>query len=175
MAFELPLVVAIGLGIWNFINDPLIGKAVSIFGAGALIAFGAIQLRASVKNTHRKGGEDGEVPQPEVKKIGNPGLLAAFLTGLAFTALNPYFLMWWFTVGLTLIAEALKYGAIYGILLMFSFHIWLDYAWLGLTGYATAVGSRFLKGKYLNLISLILALIILLWGLWMLESAITAL
>ncbi len=175
MVFELPLVIAIGLGIWNFVNDPVIGRAIGFFGAAALIAFGVIQLRSALRNMRGKSRDSGKASQGRIKGISNPGLFAAFLTGLAFTALNPYFLMWWFTFGLPLILEALKYGALYGILLMFAFHIWLDYAWLGLTGYATAIGSKFLKEKYLNAISIALALIILLWGVWMLESAITAL
>lgn len=177
MAFELPLVMAIGLGVWNFVSDPLIWRAVGLLGACALITFGFIQLWASIKSL-RAGFSEVCVKgasRSRIREAGDPGLFTAFLTGLTFTALNPYFIMWWFTVGLTLISEALRYGAIYGILQMFGFHIWLDYAWLGLTGYAAAVGGKLLSGRHVNLVATALALAIIGLGVWMLEAAATAL
>ncbi len=173
MAFELPLVIAIGYGLWNFVNDPLIGKIIELFGAVALIGFGAIQLSSSVKSLRGNYGSGFERHHRgfEPKRSG---LFGAFLVGFLFTALNPYFLMWWFTIGVPLIAEALRLGALYGILLMFVFHIWMDYAWLGLTGYAAAVGSKLFNDKARNVVSMILATIILLWGTIMLHSAVMA-
>ncbi|MEM4021550.1 MAG: lysine transporter LysE, partial [Nitrososphaerota archaeon] len=76
----------------------------------------------------------------------------------------PYFLTWWFTVGLPLISEGIRMGGLAGILTMFGFHIWLDYAWLGAAGYATATGAKFLKPKHMSLLSLALAIAIILLG-----------
>ncbi|MCD6235666.1 MAG: LysE family transporter [Thaumarchaeota archaeon] len=99
---------------------------------------------------------------------------APFIIGFLFTALNPYFLMWWFTIGIPLISEAIKIGALYGILLMFAFHIWMDYAWLGFAGYAAAAGSKFFDKKARIILSIALAAIILAWGAAMLGSSVTA-
>ncbi|MCX8187954.1 MAG: LysE family transporter [Nitrososphaeria archaeon] len=174
MAFELPLVVAIGFGIWNFLGNHLARAAIGLLGASALIAFGALQLRSSIKDLSRSGGEiAGHVGVNAF--IESSGLFSAFLVGLIFTALNPYFIMWWFTIGLSLIAEAIKISALTGIFIMFIFHIWLDYAWLGFTGYATAVGSRLLKPRYLTLISLSLAILIVILGIILLESTMATL
>lgn len=163
MVFELPLVIAISFGIWGFINDPTVSFSIGFVGAVALIVFGFLQARSSLKSISSKDGAANEDPQAKlVPRRG--GLSAAFLVGLLFTGLNPYFLTWWFTVGLTLISEAIKIGAIMGVFLMFAFHIWLDYAWLGAAGYATATGASFLKPRQINMLSLALALAVAAFG-----------
>jgi len=174
MVFELPLVVAIGFGIWSFISDPLIKSFIGILGAAALIAFGVAQAYSSSKRIFRENAVNDDEGFSRLKPR-KAGLFNAFLVGLVFTALNPYFLMWWFTIGLSLIAEAIRLSAIAGIFVMFAFHIWLDYAWLGFTGYATAVGSKALKPRQINLISLILDVIIVIAGIMLLQSVVTAL
>jgi len=170
MAFELPLILAIAFGIWNFIQDPGISFMIGIVGSAALIAFGLLQARSSLKRLSA-GGNLGNSGQPLLLVHGT-GLLAAFLVGLLFTALNPYFLTWWFTVGLPLISEGVKMSGLAGLLTMFGFHIWLDYAWLGTAGYATATGARFLKPKQMNALSLALAIAVIILGARLLTTTI---
>lgn len=161
MVFELPLILAIAFGIWSFIQDPGTSFMIGIVGSAALVAFGLLQIRSSIKSfSGNDPGSSGQIPL----LTRGAGLLAAFLVGLTFTALNPYFLTWWFTVGLPLISEGIRMGGLAGILTMFGFHIWLDYAWLGAAGYATATGAKFLKPKHMSLLSLALAIAIILLG-----------
>ncbi|HDD66418.1 MAG TPA: hypothetical protein ENG52_02200 [Nitrososphaeria archaeon] len=172
MAFELPLVLLIGLGVWSFMADPAVRLAIGVVGGAALMAFGLIQARSSIKAIGSEADSVGGDPLGRLT-LGRRGFSAAFLVGFLFTALNPYFLMWWFTVGLILISEAIKLGALAGILLMFAFHIWVDYAWLGAAGYAVAVGARFLKPRQISILSLILALTIIVLGAMFIRSAVT--
>jgi len=67
-------------------------------------------------------------------------------------------------VGLPLISEGVRMGGLAGLLTMFGFHIWLDYAWLGAAGYATATGAKFLKPKQMNILSLALAIAVTIFG-----------
>ena len=61
--------------------------------------------------------------------------------------INPFFLIWWATVGSLLVTQALILGAFLGVLVMFGAHIWMDYAWLG--GAASlAPRGGFLLGKW---------------------------
>lgn len=167
MVFELPLVVAISFGIWSFINDPAVSFSIGLVGAIALIVFGILQARSSLRSISTKEEKINGDPQSKLV-LGRRGFSAAFLVGLLFTGLNPYFLTWWFTVGLTLISEAIKMGAITGVFLMFAFHIWLDYAWLGAAGYATATGASFLKPRQINILSLALAVMVAAFGILLL-------
>ncbi|MCD6312638.1 MAG: LysE family transporter [Thaumarchaeota archaeon] len=167
MVFELPLVIAISFGIWGFISDPTISFSIGLVGSLALILFGFLQARSSLKSIlTRNEAVKGDPKAKLILKSG--GFSAAFLVGLLFTGLNPYFLTWWFTVGLTLISEAIKIGAITGVFLMFAFHIWLDYAWLGAAGYATATGASFLKPRQISILSLALALAVAAFGIMLL-------
>jgi len=170
MAFELPLVILIGLGMWSFIADSTVRLTISAVGGAALIIFGLIQARSSIK-VIRSGGDSIDEGSSGKLAIGGRGFSAAFLVGFLFTALNPYFLVWWFTAGLILISEAIRLGALAGILLMFAFHIWIDYAWLGAAGYVTAIGARFLKPRQISILSLILALTIIVLGAMFIRSA----
>jgi threonine/homoserine/homoserine lactone efflux protein len=49
-------------------------------------------------------------------------------TGMILTGVNPYFLLWWATVGLTLITGATKFG-VYGLLLFILVHWLCDLIW----------------------------------------------
>ncbi|MEB3861729.1 MAG: LysE family transporter [Desulfurococcales archaeon] len=71
--------------------------------------------------------------------------LQAILAGIVLTALNPYFLAWWATVGYPLVEGAARHGA-RGFTVMYASHVWMDYAWLGLLawggGAARVLGVR---------------------------------
>jgi len=169
MVFELPLIIVIRLGMWSFIDDPIVKLTIGIVGGAGLMAFGILQIRSSIREIRSRDG----VMEKNLSSrfmLGKSRLLTAFLIGFFFTALNPYFLVWWFTAGLILISEAIKLDAVIGIFIMFIFHIWLDYAWLGAAGYTTATGARFLGPRLINLLSLALAIIIVVLGADILRS-----
>jgi threonine/homoserine/homoserine lactone efflux protein len=172
MAFELPLILAIAFGIWSFIQNPSISFMIGIVGSAALIAFGLLQARSSIRGF--SADDDPRNSGQALLLARGTGLLTAFLVGLIFTALNPYFLMWWFTVGLPLISEGVRMGGLVGVLVMSGFHIWLDYAWLGVAGYATATGARFLRPKQMNSLSLALAIAVIMFGALLLTRTLRA-
>ena len=91
------------------------------------------------------------------KTLGRP-----LVIGLIFSALNPFFLVWWFTVGLKLISDSIfMFGVLEGILILFTLHIWMDYAWLSVTAYLISKGKSIINDKlyryFLLSISIILA------------------
>ncbi len=61
------------------------------------------------------------------------------LTGILLTALNPFFLVWWFSIGGTLIAESIiLFGKLGALFLLFS-HVWIDFVWLSAVAYFTSL------------------------------------
>jgi len=73
-----------------------------------------------------------------------------FVIGLLFTGLNPYFILWWLTVGSNLILLALEFAALAGVVFMFLCHVWMDYVWLTSVAYfakrgVNALGSRWYR------------------------------
>ena len=88
-----------------------------------------------------------------------------------FTGINPFFLIWWATVGSLLVTQALILGAFLGVLAMFGAHIWMDYAWLGGTASLTAKGG-FLLGKWYRVILITFGLGMLYFGATFIASGI---
>ena len=72
----------------------------------------------------------------------------SLFAGAAMTAFNPYFIMWWLTVGLTLITKSVEFGLL-GLILFILAHEMCDYVWLGFvsafSGKIAAMGDKLTK------------------------------
>jgi len=88
----------------------------------------------------------------------NPVLIGIILTGL-----NPYFLLWWLSVGLPLIRLSISMGFLF-LLLMYGSHIWMDYLWLTLMGFAGESGAKILKSKGYGILLILLGIILALFA-----------
>jgi len=128
--FEFPLVLLIGVGSSHIINNELFLNIAGMIGGLALIIFSILLLQDLI--SLRKG--DGE----RILKIsGGP-----ILTGFLFTALNPYFIVWWTTVGLKLIIDIILTGGILFVIFFYPIHVWMDYVWLSLVSYLSSKGRK---------------------------------
>lgn len=85
------------------------------------------------------------------------------LIGIALTGLNPYFLLWWLSVGLPLIQLSMSMGFPL-LLLMYGAHVWMDYFWLTLMGFAGESGVKILKSKGYGILLIALGLILALFA-----------
>jgi len=128
---ELPLVILLGVGVLSLESIPYFREVVALLGAISLFVFAGMQIKSVLK-------------KPASIFEGNHG---PFLAGIMFSALNPFFLIWWFTIGFKLISDALILASFAGIGIMFAFHIWMDYAWLGTVGYLSSKGKKILSSK----------------------------
>lgn len=68
------------------------------------------------------------------------------LAGMVISISNPYWLMWWVMVGLTMITQAFNFGWI-GVLLFYLGHILSDLGWYSLISGAIVKGRRFLSDR----------------------------
>lgn len=126
---ELPLVILIGFGILSLAVMPQFRVLIGAVGAASLFGFAVLQIRSVLRKE-----------QARQKSRYGP-----FLAGILLTGLNPFFLLWWFTIGFKLISDALLLWSMWGILIMFGFHIWMDYAWLVLISFLSSKGRVFLS------------------------------
>ncbi|MBC8438248.1 MAG: LysE family transporter [Deltaproteobacteria bacterium] len=79
--------------------------------------------------------------EPGDEKSGN-----IILTGILMSAANPYFIIWWATIGLGYILQSSEYG-LAGILSFFSGHILADLTWYTIISTAVGKGRSFLSDK----------------------------
>jgi threonine/homoserine/homoserine lactone efflux protein len=150
---EFPLVMLIAFGISSVMNFPGFTFYAGLVGGSLLVAFGLLQVRSAIR--YRVSLE----PVQQAKSGSK-----ALILGVGLTALNPYFVLWWLTVGLGLVAQAVELGAIFGVLIMYVSHVWMDYAWLIATAYLSARGRMLLKGRGYRLLLLGLAAFLIYFG-----------
>ncbi len=132
---EFTLVMLLALGLLTVSNEPTVRFAVGAIGGVALIVFGFMQIRSSLKETEKTN----------FTKSSNKNLL---LIGLALTGLNPYFIIWWLTIGANLILISLEFAGILGVVLMYICHVWVDYAWLTLVAGFAKKGAKLLRQRW---------------------------
>ncbi len=113
---EFPLVLALALGLLAAASQPAIKGVIGFVGGVGLIGFGVLQIYYTAKT------------KPEFDEVPRNRSIAAssFVLGLALTGLNPYFILWWLTIGSVLIVQALAFAAIVGVLIMYVSHVWMD-------------------------------------------------
>jgi len=132
---EFPLMVVIVLGVGMYFKMPKVQIAIGLAG-GIFLIFMGIQSFLSLKT-------EAEV---EAKSLDSRPILA----GIILSAGNPYFLLWWATVGLALATQATKWG-IWAFALFALTHWSVDLIWLQVLSWAsfkgsTLLGQRGLKG-----------------------------
>ncbi len=156
---EFPLVIGLTVGLQTFLQS--LTALIAISGGIVLLVFASIQLLQVSRHIEL---DSKKLPSFWDKR---PGIIV----GLAFTALNPFFILWWVTVGTVLTNEALALGAITGVLVMFGAHIWMDYAWLGGTAILAERG-RFVLGTRYRLLLVVFSIAMIYFGTSFIVSAI---
>jgi threonine/homoserine/homoserine lactone efflux protein len=167
---ELPLIILLVMGISQIPDTDLtsIGnlKIVGIVGGIAIVVFSIMQIKDIIKR------KDVDITlnsnsKKEIQRVNYNNRNRPITLGIIFSALNPFFLAWWLTVGLKLMSDSISsFGVLSGTLSLFSFHIWMDYAWLTLVSYLVFKGISILKSKYYKTLLLILSIIFGFYGLY---------
>jgi threonine/homoserine/homoserine lactone efflux protein len=129
---EFPLVILLGIGVFSLKSFPEFRTVISIAGAITLFVFASVQIKNTLQNNK------------DMTSIPRHGPL---FTGIALSALNPFFIIWWLTIGFKLISDAMLIWAFSGILVVFFLHIWMDYVWLGGISFLASKSSRILSNR----------------------------
>ena len=157
---ELPLIIILASGLITFSSittTNLVSKLISLSGGIVILVFSAVQIEALLK---KKKGEKKIYFNTHNKK--DPLIIGSILS-----ALNPFFILWWLTAGLKLISDSLElYGFAMGIVVVFSFHIWMDYGWLAVTAHLISRGTLIFRSKYYPILLLALNAALIYYGIY---------
>jgi threonine/homoserine/homoserine lactone efflux protein len=118
-AAETILVALLGLGLGHVLHYPLVIGAIGLGGGGVLWWMGWGTVAAA-----RFGPADAPVREGEVGP--SHGLLRA---GVLATAGNPYWLLWWATVGAAYFVAFSRFGVAAIVVLFLLGHLVLDLGW----------------------------------------------
>jgi threonine/homoserine/homoserine lactone efflux protein len=88
----------------------------------------------------------------------------AVLTGITFSALNPFFIIWWISIGLKLISDAMLIWAFVGIVVVFLLHIWMDFVWLYSVARIASKSSKILSNKNYKILMIGLSVMMVYFG-----------
>ncbi len=152
---EFPLMVVIILGLGRYFELPRVQIAIGLAGGAFLLLMGAQSLVAL------RAKADAE---PKAFK-GGP-----VLAGVVLSAGNPYFLIWWATVGLALATQATQWG-IWAFGLFALTHWLVDLVWLQALSWASFKGSVLLGPRGRRIVQAVCAAALLVFGLFFVYNA----
>jgi len=153
---ELPLVILLGLSAFSLETIPEFRTYIAIIGALGLFVFAGIQLKQIFKNRLESINEPKHGP---------------FLAGILLSALNPFFIIWWLTIGFKLISDSIIFWSFWGILIMFLLHIWMDYVWLSSTALVSSRISKILSNRNFKVLVVGLSVVLVYFGITFLIDA----
>jgi len=156
---EFGLVMLLALGLLTVVNEPAVKAVIGVVGGVFLLAFGVLQI-------HQFLISKSEFSGIETMASRNPLLL-----GSLFTGLNPYFIIWWLTVGLKLISDSIIFASWAGVLLMYVAHVWMDYVWLTTTAYLAKKGTSLIGSRGYRIVMAAFGGILVYFGLYFLLSS----
>ena len=109
---EFPLILSIFYGFGSLLKLPLVKTAIALAGGMLLLIMGVGMLR-SIRAVEAHSGYESHSPM---------------VAGVLLTLGNAYFLIWWATVGATLIARSIQFGMA-GFLMFALTHWACDFFW----------------------------------------------
>ena len=152
---EFPLMVLIILGLGSIFQKTTTQIAIGFAGGLVLIYMAYSMFKTA-----------GHVSEPQAGAKKDKPVMA----GIVLTASNPYFLIWWATVGLALATKATKLG-LYAFVLFAIVHWLVDLIWVTALSLASFHGTTLLGPKLQTVILKICAAAMLLFGLFFLYNA----
>src|SRR5665647_306017 len=124
-------------------------SAIAGIGGIALIAFGVLTIAGSRKATMRTQG---------LQAVVNP-----YLAGLVTSAANPYFWIWWFTIGSAMVIAGLQGGLVLVGALMIG-HWSADTVWLTMVSTGVSKGRTIVSDTTYQKIIALCGIFLILFG-----------
>jgi len=131
---ELTLIVALVVGLGSLLERHSVQAAVEIGGGAMLVWMGASMALAVVRGHVSLKWEHDAAAPPRAQPV-----LAGILASLS----NPYWLIWWATIGMAYLSKSYAAGAL-GVGAFYVGHIMGDLTWYSAVSGLMAAGRRFI-------------------------------
>ncbi|MBN1392750.1 MAG: LysE family transporter, partial [Sedimentisphaerales bacterium] len=159
------------LGLGSIFQKPPTQITIGLIGGLvlALMAFSMFKSSSSAASHEPRATSH----EPALRSVNEGGSRAVY-AGIVLTASNPYFLIWWATIGLALATRATQFG-LYAFVLFTITHWLVDLIWVTALSLAAFHGISLLGPKALTITLKICAAAMLLFALFFLYSSISLL
>jgi len=155
---ELLIIVLVLSGLAPFLKHETTRYVISLAGGSMLVVMGIMILK------------DLRKIRLDLSAEGNGKGMNLVMTGIIGSLANPYWVIWWATIGLGYLLSSMKYG-LAGVVVFFLGHITADFAWYSLISYAVAKGRRIMGEKSYKIVLAVCAVFLILFGAWFLRAA----
>jgi threonine/homoserine/homoserine lactone efflux protein len=137
---EFPLMVAVFFGVGYLLELAYVKAAIALVGGAFLLFMGIGMFRSSVPGDgaieRLDGGGDIERWDGALTDTRSP-----VIAGIVLSVGNPYFLIWWATVGAALVLRAVRFGLV-GFVTFAVLHWSCDFVWSYLLSALSFKGGR---------------------------------
>ena len=154
---EVPLILLIYFGFARFFENSVVQLVLSIVGGGMILWMGISMFRA----------------RAEVVQGGKDLSYNAFTAGILTSGLNPFFLLWWATIGSMLIMKFLDFG-VTGLIVFIVVHWACDLVWLSFVSTTVYKTQSLWSRKFQEWLFIACSLLLAGFGIWFMVSGILA-
>ncbi len=151
---ELLMLFLLILGLDKLLAKPFVENVISLVGGAFLLYMGVNISRSSFGEKSMDEGEGG----------GNTLFL-----GVLVSLSNPYWTIWWITVGVAILSKSLPFGLL-GVTLFFTGHILADFLWYSGVTLAVSQGKNFLSPRFYQFLMFFCGLLLLIMSLYFIYS-----
>jgi len=154
---EIPLILLIYFGFYHFFQNQLVKAILGLSGGVVLIYMGKniFNLKKNIK-----------------ARLNDPPSSGATVIGVITSLFNPYFILWWITVGVTLISRSVVFGFL-GLVLFILVHWLCDFFWYSGVSVAVHNSGKVWGEKVQLVLAGISSLLLLAFGVWFIISSLT--
>jgi threonine/homoserine/homoserine lactone efflux protein len=150
---ELLLIILIFLGFDIILQSTATQTIIGIVGGLLLIYMGGRMIYDALKKRIKI--------ELDAQKTKSKNMV---LSGMAISAANPYFIIWWAVIGLGLLLQAYQTFGIMGIVIFYIGHITADFIWYGLVSVVIGKTRKFIKEKPYRIIIAVLGGVLIYFG-----------
>ncbi len=144
---ETLLVIALLLGLQRWMMLPAVSGIIGLIGGLVMSYLGSVMLRDAWQGRVSLEITNAVPASP----IASTYRLGPFGAGVISSLVNPYFILWWSTIGAGYLVLASKQGII-GVSAFFSGHLLADAAWFSMITFAVLKSVQLLKPKHYQLL-----------------------
>jgi threonine/homoserine/homoserine lactone efflux protein len=156
---EFLLVLAIVKGLGPYLRAPIVMGIIAFIGGAVLIWMGTDMIRTAGNRSLKEKASD-----TSTSRMPHP-----FLIGILASLSNPYWTIWWVTIGVAYLMAAIKFGYA-GVIVFFLGHISADFVWYCMVAYGISRGKTFFKDKSYQIMIRVCGVFLVGFGAWFLLS-----
>lgn len=154
---EISIIILLLLNAIPFLAGENSRNVISLLGGVILVAMGIMLLRdARRAKLHLASGDTQSGMHP-------------VLSGILGSISNPYWVIWWITIGLGYLVSSQSYG-IPGVIAFFAGHISADLLWYSIISFAVSRGQKLISERGYSYLLSSCGIFLVLFGSWFLTG-----